>query len=592
MLNSDIISVLQDAGFDLNEEVPNVEELREIDEILQRSKNDPRALAVEWLRARRHEKKAKRSCVQATQSAEKLEKLLKDLVEGNALLYRLEAVHAAESGSRAICRSGNQMREFSVHPSLDCASLERIQPWEYVRVCENVVVGTWADDPSLFADAHGQIVAFKGYHDRDLGLVHVSENAHGERVVRLADNLREQEIPHGSKLVLQRDHSGRAIAVVPGLETHSRFEIPIEQINTRLDELACIEPIARQLIEEVMVHVLNPDVCSDLGLEPMRGFLLSSYKPGMGKTAFVRGFAYWLHEFGQQHGFDVVLYFVPPNATKNLFHGEDARIVREDLWGAIRARQSQPRERGLFQFVVFDEVDSLGKRTDANHAITSSAQSDALEALLSEMDGLVQTRSTDGPPAYVLVGGMTNLPERVDEALKRPGRLGDLDLEMPEIDLGGAEDILAIYARGGNVPWYVEDTIRRDLDDQAIRAHILRPALTNIFSTTVLQYSTDTQRRIDVTAGQILAGVHFKEAMILAKKLAAIRIVRGIGLPAVSVEDLEKGLSEVALSTAHQMEADKNMLIRQLRIKVPVASVDTVPRAELDNFHYMHIQTT
>jgi SpoVK/Ycf46/Vps4 family AAA+-type ATPase len=292
-----------------------------------------------------------------------------------------------------------------------------------------------------------------------------------------------------------------------------------------------------------------------------------------------------------RHGFDVVLYFVPPNATKNMFHGEDARIVREDLWGAIRARQAQPRQRGLFQFVVFDEVDSLGRRADANEAITSSAQSDALEALLSEMDGLIQTGPGDGPPAYVLVGGMTNLPERVDEALKRPGRLGDLDLEMPAIDLQGAEDILAIYAQGDRLPWYVGGEIHTDLDAQQVRLQVLRPALASVFPQTVLRYSTDSQRRIDVTAGEILAGVHFKEAMTRAKKRAALRQVQGVGVPAVGFDDVVEELAAVAQSTARQMASDKKMLIRQLRLRVPVVAIDVVPREELEDYHYLRIHS-
>lgn len=589
MFNPELIPIFRAAGVDFREDPPSAAELEEIDGLLRRSREDPRVLTIELVRARWRANRAERNCGKSTEAAKKLEKTLKDLLEGNALLYRLEATRLDADGLRAICRAGGQMRELSVHPDVDGTCLERLKPWEYVRVCENVVVGTWTGDPLLFASAQGDIVAFQGYRDRELGLVRVSESTHGERVVLLADDLREQEIAHGSKLVLQRDDTGRAIAVVPGQQAHSRFEIPIEQISTRLEELACIETIAQQLIEEVVVHILNPHVCEGLGLQPMRGFLLSSYKPGMGKTAFARGFAYWLHQLGLQQGFDVVLYFVPPNATKNLFHGEDARIVREDLWGAIRARQALPRKRGLFQFVVFDEIDSLGKRTDASDAITSSAQSDALEALLSEMDGLVQTKPTDGLPAYVLVGGMTNLPERVDEALKRPGRLGDLDLEMPDIDLGGAEDILAIYARGANVPWYVGGETRSDLDEQEIRSHILRPALASIFSTTVLRYSTDSQRRIDVTAGQILAGVHFKEAMSRAKKRAALRIVREIGVPAISLDDVEESLSAVAQSTAHQMAADKKMLIRQLRVTVPVASIDAVPREELEDYRYLQV---
>jgi hypothetical protein len=81
----------------------------------------------------------------------------------------------------------------------------------------------------------------------------------------------------------------------------------------------------------------------------------------MGKTALPRAIALWLHEHRDQFGFDVLIYAVKPNETKSMWHGEDARIVREDLFGAIRARQALPRTRPLIILVVLDEIDSLGK---------------------------------------------------------------------------------------------------------------------------------------------------------------------------------------------------------------------------------------
>lgn len=590
MLNPEIIAVLREAAGSRGlATMPTPAELEEIQQWVQRSQQEPRSLVVDLLRARWRAENAEKQCAVAAEAAESLEETLHDMVHNHAALYRLEATRLDGEQTRAICRTGGQMREFPLHPDVDPECLEGLQPWEYVRVVEDVVVGVWAGDPSLRLSAQGEVVAFRGYRDRQRGLVHVAEDGHRERIARLAADLREQDIPAGSKLVLLGDNPHWVVDVLPGQSTHSRFEVPVEKINTRLDDLAGIESVARQLIEEVVVHVLNPDVCREFGLDPMRGFLLSSYKPGMGKTAFVRAFAYWLHELGQEQGFDVVLYFVPPNATKSMWHGEDARIVREDLWGAVRARQAQPRDRGLFQFIVFDEVDSLGKRTDASEMITSSAQSDALESMLSEMDGLVQFEATDGPPAYVLVGGMTNLPERVDEALKRPGRMGDLDLEMPDLTADAAEDILAIYARGTRLPWYVDGQIETDLDESRIRQSLLRPALASVFSTVALCYATDSQRRIEVTAGQILAGVHYKEAMNRAKKQAVLRRVQDLGVPAVTLDDVAENLAAVAQSTACQMAADKKMLVRQLQIKVPVTRVDLVPREEMEDHRYLRV---
>ena len=302
MLNPQLIPVLKAAGIDPRKDPPNPAELARLEAFWRLSREDPPSLLVELVRTRKRAGEAERSCAKAAEAASNLEKMLKDLLDAPSFLYRLEAIRHGPDGPRAICRGGGPIRDLPVHPDVDVERLERLQPWDYVRVCDNVVVGAWAEDSFLFAAAQGQVVTFQGYRDRESGLVQVSENAHGETVVRLAANLRDEEISNGSKLVLQRDDPGRAIAVVPAQQAHSRFEVPIEQIDTRLEDLAGMEPIARRLIEEVVVHVLNPLVCEAFGLELMKGFLLISYKPGMGKTAFTRAFAYWLHELGLQRG--------------------------------------------------------------------------------------------------------------------------------------------------------------------------------------------------------------------------------------------------------------------------------------------------
>jgi SpoVK/Ycf46/Vps4 family AAA+-type ATPase len=305
----------------------------------------------------------------------------------------------------------------------------------------------------------------------------------------------------------------------------------------------------------------------------------------MGKTAFMRAIALWLHDHSESLGFDVVLYVVKPNETKSMWHGEDARIVREELWGAIHARQKLPRSRALIQIVVLDELDSLGRRSGGGDPAHSATQSDALEAMLVEMDGMIQDQPSDGPPAHVLCAGMTNRPDRVDEAAKRPGRF-DLVLPMPEVDCDSAEAVMAIYARGAALPWYLDDEVST-IDEPTICAQFLRPALKQVFPAVVLRYKTDTQRSIDVTAGQILANVHYKDAMNRAKKRAALRQLRETGIPAVTCDDVVDCLLDVAVDFAQQMEADPQMLIRQLKVKVPLVGAEAVPVEELQQHHYV-----
>jgi SpoVK/Ycf46/Vps4 family AAA+-type ATPase len=283
---------------------------------------------------------------------------------------------------------------------------------------------------------------------------------------------------------------------------------------------------------------------------------------------------------GQRLGFDVVLYVVPPNATKSMWHGEDGRIVR-DLFGSIRSRREMPRERGLFQLVVMDEIDSLGRRPEAHERTVSAAQSDGVQSFLAEMDGMVQELPSN-PPAHLLIVGMSNRPDLIDIATKRPGRMGDLVVQMPDIDLDGAEKICAIYVRDQRIPFQLNGEPSSGVNLNDVRVKLIRPALARLFPAVVLRYATDTQRRFDVTAGEILAGTHYEAAINNAKARAADRRVLGVGSPAVCYDDIVESLLETATSVSAAMQADPLMLIRELQIKLPVTRVDPVPREELE----------
>ena len=333
--------------------------------------------------------------------------------------------------------------------------------------------------------------------------------------------------------------------------------------------------------------IVHPDIREQFNLRPLGGLLLYSYKPGMGKTKLVSAIAAWLRELGNELEFDVALYLVKPNELKIVWHGGDARLVRDELCGAIRARQAVPRERPLLQLVVLDEVESLGKRVggDDTQGITSGAQNDAVQALLAEMDGMMKPAKTDDPPAHVLWVGMSNRPDMLDEALKRPGRFGDLVLEMPGADKDGAVGILSIYAK--NLTWEVDGVVRDDLEETEIRRRFLYPAMESIFDEVVLRYSADRQQSVPVTASAVLASVHYMEAMNVASKRAGRRRMYAEGVPAVTLDDVVEGLKQQALSAARQMDADRQMLRRQLRLNVAITRVEVVAADELCENQYV-----
>lgn len=565
------------------------EDLQAFARYLETIQQDPFDLIVELIRQHARARKIELSCEKATEAATNLEEMLQGLLEGNATFYHLETIRETPDGPRAVCRSNGTLRELSIHPEVDPDCLRSLQSWEYVTVSQDVVIGYWADDPLLYTNAMGSVVEYKGEQNAEAHTVRIMDGPQ-ECIATLDPSLRQQELKPQQKLVLHRADPSRVIDTVPLENVQSRFEIPISKLHTRLEDLAGLDEIAEQLLEDILLRVCCPEVRDQFGLEPLKGILLYSFKPGMGKTAFMRAITLWLHEHSDEFGFDVVLYAVKPNETKSMWHGEDARIMREELWGAIRARQSLARTRPLVVMVVMDEIDSLGKRAGRGQGTFSAAQSESLEAMLVEMDGLVQDQPGDGPPSYVLCAGLTNRPDRVDEAAKRPGRFS-LVIPMPDTNQEGAEGVMAIHARGDALPWYVDGEVRSGLSDEEIRSLFLRPVLGKLFNEVILRYATDTQKMHEVTTGQVMSNAHYMAVVNRAKKRAATRQLRNAGIPAVTIEDLLDTFLDVACETARQMEADPEMLIRQLEVKVPVARVEVVPRQELEEHRYLRLRT-
>jgi ATP-dependent 26S proteasome regulatory subunit len=580
----ELLAVINSSGNGAQNNGNQAEPDNNIVALIERARSDPESLIAELVHNRKQCEAYKRNCARAAAAAEKTANLLTGLLSGHAQQYRLETLCETPGGIRAICRIGEQTREFGLHPEVNPEDVRNLKPWQYVRVHENVVIGVFADD-RLFETSHGEIVSFQGYHGEDRRYARVSRAGNIEDVVRLAEHINEPGLTVGCKLVLLRDDPRWAIASLPACQAVSRFEVPIETINTRFSDLACIEPVAEKLMMEMLKRVIRPEIREEYNLDPLRGMILYSDKPGMGKTAVMRAFACEICDLGKEMEFDVVFYLVKPNELKSMWHGEDARIVREELFGAIRQRRCVPRTKPLLQLLVMDEIDSLGRRPEGRDVMGSAAQSDALEAFLAEADGIQQEIPCD-PPAHLLMVGMTNRPERLDDAIKRPGRMGDEIIEIPDLDQQGAEKVCLIYLRTSTIPWHVDDEIRHGLTEEEIARRFLRPALAQIYSAVVLKYANDSQKKFDVTAGQVMAAVHYRKAMTVAKNRAAERRLCEEGVPAVIYEDVVHGLLETALSVAAQMESDPHMLMRHLKIKMAVTRIDVTARHELEQHRY------
>lgn len=572
-------------------------EIRRLETILQ---TDPQQLIVETLKAQSRADLALHNCREAAGAAAKLEDILQKLLEASPELWHLAFLDdrgSANGPLRVFCRRGGVLRALAVHPEFDVERLRNLKPWQFVEVHpkEGVIIGVCTND-ALYELSLGEVVELKSYVDPTLGLVAVNRSGHAESVVQLAEHLRDTDWPVGTRLVLLRDDERMAVEALTSEEAKAQFDYPISSIQARLEDLGGLEKLKERLAEEVVANLLDRAASRRFDLDPLGGVLLYSYKPGMGKTTFVQAYVRWLNELGQDpaHRFDVELVAVKPNATKSMWHGGDARLIRE-LGSSVRGKLRQPRDCPIVVVVCFDEIDSLNRRIGGNDlaATGSSAHNDSVQALLAEMDEVNKAaRAKMDQPAWVLWVGMTNRPDMVDPALKRAGRMGDLDYEMPDITLAAAEAICAVYCRHPELPWSVDGQIRAEMSSDEIGESLLRPALAAVFSSPVLRYLDDHRRPTEVTVGQLLAGVHYSQAIKGAKRRAAMRYLVGYGIPAVGYDDLVESLWETAYGVARQLKADRLSLIQQLRIRAAVTDVELLGETEPQMHRYVRHDAT
>ncbi|MGO8907231.1 MAG: ATP-dependent metallopeptidase FtsH/Yme1/Tma family protein [Solirubrobacteraceae bacterium] len=174
---------------------------------------------------------------------------------------------------------------------------------------------------------------------------------------------------------------------------------------------------AKAELAEIVEFLRDPKPFQALGATVPKGILLHG-PPGTGKTLLAKAAA---HESGAQFFAQSAASFV------EMFAGLGAARIRRLF--AI-ARKHEPA------IIFIDELDAVGGRRGMD---ISGEKDQTLNQLLVEMDGF----SSSG---RVVVIAASNLLEKLDPALLRPGRFDRQVFVMPP-DVKGREGVLAVHTR-------------------------------------------------------------------------------------------------------------------------------------------------
>ena len=326
------------------------------------------------------------------------------------------------------------------------------------------------------------------------------------------------------------------------------------------------EDEAKEALQEIVDFLHNPGKYQQIGASMPKGALLVG-PPGTGKTLLAKAVA------GEAN---VPFFSISGSEFVEMFVGMGAAKVR-DLFK--QAAEKAPC------IVFIDEIDTVGKKRDAQGVTGNDEREQTLNQLLTEMDGFDASKG-------VVILGACNRPDSLDPALLRPGRFDRrIPVELP--DLTGREAILKVHAKKVKLADHVDFRAIARAASGASGADLAN--LVNEAALRAVRMGRDrvTQEDLEESIETVMAGFKRKNK-VLNEKEKAIVSYHEVGHAMVAT--LQKASAPVtkitivprtsgALGYTMQVDEDEHMLMTREELENKICTLTGGRAAEMLAFN-------
>jgi SpoVK/Ycf46/Vps4 family AAA+-type ATPase len=285
-----------------------------------------------------------------------------------------------------------------------------------------------------------------------------------------------------------------------------------------------------------------------------------------------RALAQWLGE-GSSSG-KARFLDIKPGALNSMWWGQSEANYRE-LFRV--ARETAAENPGMPVVIFCDEVDSIGGTRSAEPLQHVAGR--VLESFMTELDGL-QARGN------ILVVAATNRRDALDPALLRPGRLGDVIIEVPRPNMAAARSILERHFPA-SAPYGPGD------DRAAARRDVIEAAVSQLYApngagdVAALTFRDGNHRPVE--ARHLVSGAMLANVARAATERACIREWESGEVGITGVDVLEAIADQLATAVSTLTPGNCHAHLGDLPQDLPVVRVEPVLRRTRRLHRYLSV---